>query len=125
MPQIYTYLKSTDLSVSIRLPRPEYGNIKKLDMTRINRRSRGGDLIVYSDSIWPKTKTLSLTFSWLSSKTVEELKQFFQQFLGKEIKYFDHLGFIWLGYIMSPAAQVIQQGRNDKTISIEFQGDKI
>lgn len=121
----FVYLESLDGIPSIKLNRPEYGNVLRLDMTRINRRSRGGDLIVFREESWPKTKTLVLTFAWISDNSKRLLLKFFKDYLGQKVRYIDHLGFTWEGFIMTPAAQIIQNSRNDKNVSIEFQGEKV
>jgi hypothetical protein len=107
----------------IRLPRPEYGNGKRLDFTRINRRSRGGDLIVYRDPQWPKTKTLTLTFAWLTEAQKQALLSFLHQFLATPVQYHDHYGDVWEGIIMTPAANIVQESLNNLTVTLDFQGE--
>lgn len=109
-------------STTITLPRPEIGNTKRLDFTRINRRSRGGDLIVFRDPSWPKTITLALTFNWLKETDKTVLFQFMLDNLGKEVEYRDHYGKVWDGFIMTPTAQVTRESKNNRTITLEFQG---
>jgi hypothetical protein len=114
------YFEQTPLS--IQLPRPEIGNNERFDFSRINRRSRGGDLILFRDEQWPKTKTLTLTFAWLSEFQKHEILDFMQKTIGQEIVYIDHYGRTWDGFIMTPAAPVTQQSLNDLSLTLDFQG---
>lgn len=111
-------------SIIIKLPRPELGNQERFDFTRINRRSRGGDLIVYRDNQWPRTKTLTLTFAWLSEAQKQSILSFIQSTVGQEVSYADHYGNTWNGFIMTPTNKVVQESLNNKTLSLEFQGVK-
>lgn len=109
-------------ATSIQLPRPEQGNTERYDFSRINRRSRGGDLILFRDEQWPKTKTLTVTFNWLSEAQKQAMLAFMQQTVGQTVVYVDHYGYTWDGFIMSPAAQVTQESLNNKSLTIDFQG---
>lgn len=108
--------------ITIALPRPEIGNTLTLNFTRVNRRTRGGDLVIYSDEQWPKTKTLNLTFAWLKPEQKTALLKMMQDTVGRELVYEDHYGFVWDGFIMTPAAKVTQESLNNKQVSIDFQG---
>jgi hypothetical protein len=108
--------------VTLTLPRPELGNAKRFDFTRINRRSRGGDLILYRDEIWPRTKTLILSFTWLPEQQITDILLFLKATLGRSIVYNDHYGKVWNGFIMTPATQIVFESRNNRSITIEFQG---
>lgn len=121
-PANYTYLQFG--ATNIQLPRPEYGNNKKFDFSRINRRSRGGDLIIFRDEEWPKTVTLNMSFHWLKETQKVQLLQFMYDTLGKQVVFLDHYGNTWDGYIMTPSAQIVQESINNKTLNIDFQGVK-
>lgn len=109
----------------ITLPRPEYGNAERFDFSRINRRSRGGDLILFRNEQWPRTKTLSLTFNWLSEQQKQQMLAFMQATIGQRVIYRDHYGNVWLGFIMTPAAEVVQESLNNKALTLDFQGEKV
>lgn len=111
-------------TTNIELPRPEIGNTERYDFTRINRRSRGGDLIVFRDEQWPKTKTLAITFNWLTENQKQDILSFMQTTVGQQVNFQDHYGNTWLGFIMTPANKVTQESRNNKSLSLEFQGVK-
>ena len=110
--------------ITLTLPKPDMGDGDKFDFTRINRRSRGNTLIIYRDPVWPKTRTLSLTFSWLNESQVYSILDFLELTLGKEIQYVDHREVTWNGFIMTPAAQLTQTSRPDLAITLDFQGVK-
>lgn len=105
------------------LPRPEPENTLRLDFTRVNRRTRGGDLVVMAAEQWPKTKTHNLTFIFNGEEKAESIKAFLKETLGKEVQYQAHDGRVWQGYIMTPAAEIIHDTRMYKSVNLEFEGD--
>jgi hypothetical protein len=119
------FFKYEDNNTWLALPRPELDNDKRFDFTRINRRSRGNDLIVFRDNAWPRTKTLTLTFSWLRRELIDGILYFLDLTLGKQVKYYDHYGKTWNGFIMTPAAHIQEATTNDRTITLEYQGVEI
>lgn len=111
-------------STTLHLPRPQPANTQRFDFTRINRRTRGGDLILYSSPMWPKTKTLGMQFILYGENRAQEVLQFLELTAGKRVNFFDHYGNTWLGFIMTPTSQIVQDDRMSKSINIEFQGVK-
>lgn len=107
------------------LPRPEPENTLRLDFTRVNRRTRGGDLVVMAADQWPKTKTQNLTFIFNGENKAEEIKAFLKESLGKAINYYGHDGRVWNGFIMNPGAEIIHDTRMYKSVNLEFEGDLI
>jgi hypothetical protein len=119
-------LSYTPLSLSLILRAPEFDNIEKLEFTRINRRTRGHDLIIYRDPIWPKSETLILSFRALTQTTVTSLLSFMKQTIGKDITLIDHEDREWLGIITTPTNEVIQEGVGCRfNASFEFQGNLV
>lgn len=118
-------VRFTFAALSVELPRPELENGLRLDFTRINRRTRGGDLVVFADSAWPKTKTLTLRFMFYGETKAENVRSFLKQTLGKQVQYEDHYGATWQGLIMTPAAEIVQENRFLKSVALEFQGMRI
>lgn len=111
-------------STILTLPKPDMNNADKFDFNRINRRSRGNTLIVYRDPTWPKTRTLSLSFSWIKENKLYEILSFLDLTLGREVFYIDHHGVQWKGIIMTPAAQLTQESSANIGLVLEFQGEK-
>lgn len=104
---------------------PELGNVDRLSFQRVNSRSRGGDIILFRDNDWPKTETLVLTFKFTCAPEAESFKTFLRVTLGRFVNYQDHEAQIWHGVITTPDAAVVQEGLNDWSITIEFEGDLI
>jgi hypothetical protein len=121
-PPVQNFVYFQQGSTSIAFPRPEPGNVLRFDFSRINRRSRGGDLILFRDEQWPKTKTHTLTFNWLSEIQKQQLLTFMQNTIGQIVVYVDHYGYTWDGFIMTPAAQFTQESLNNKSVTLDFQG---
>lgn len=107
---------------TINLRRPDFDNTHSVELTRINRRTRGNDLIIYRDPIWPKTETLEIRFSYLKQSEIRNLFTFLQESLGKDITYVDYHGQTWIGIIITPGTEVIEANRFNQTITLEFMG---
>lgn len=105
---------------------PNLGNVDRLAMTRINRETRGGTLIIYADPIWPKVETLLLSFSGLSYTEGQNLLTFMETYLGQEIRLIDWEDRLWKGVIVNPSDPVVPDGPGCKyTASFEFEGEKV
>lgn len=104
--------------------RPILGNGNALMFTRINRRTRGGDLIIFRDNEWPKTETLNLTFDFDTDAEMKRMLNMLRITAGEFIYYRDHENRLWYGIIQNPEAEAQQSGRNSYTITIVFEGDQ-
>lgn len=109
-------------TLSITLPSPDFEDTTRLEFNRIQRKTRGGDLIVYKDNLWPKNEVLSMRFSYLGQGQVNRLLDFIYQSLGKDITLLDHEGKTWTGMIVTPAANIVENSRNNLTASFDFIG---
>src|SRR4030042_466325 len=77
--------------VSIRAP--QFGNRDRNAYTRVNRETRGGRLVVFSDPTWPKVRTMAVTVTGLLKTEVDEIQSLFYEHLGQLIGITD-----WEGY---------------------------
>ena len=93
---------------TLELPSPDFGNKDTIELTRINRYTRGGDLVVFRDPKWPKNETLTYTFSNLKESQSQALLQFIAASLGQDITIKDYDTRTWIGYIVTPNAEVLQ-----------------
>lgn len=92
----------------IVLPSPNFGNSERLSFTRINRKTRGGDLMVFRDQAWPKDDILTYEFDHLSEPIAQSLLRFFAQTLGRDVTLTDHESRKWIGYVLTPGQDVLQ-----------------
>lgn len=104
---------------------PSIGNSDEISFQRINRRSRGGDLILFRDQDWPKTEVLHLTFNFSQEDEARRLINLIRATIGKFINYRDHENRLWSGIIQNPDAELVQVGKNTYQIQINFEGDQI
>lgn len=105
--------------------KPEFDDTYTYDLTKINRRSRGGDLIIGRDPIWPATKTLNLRWTYLSQADVDWLLNFMKLTLGKRCRYLNYDNVQWSGFIMNPQTAAQQIGRGNHAVTIEFEGEPL
>lgn len=112
-------------ATTLVLRNPDFGNEEQMAYQRINRRSRGGDLIVYADPNWPKPKTQKYTISNLSETQKEEFISFVDLSLGGLITLTDHHNRQWTGFIATPDLEITHVGICNYSISFEFEGDLV
>lgn len=107
------------------LRKPEFDDSYTYDLTRISRRSRGGDLLISRDPIWPSTKTLNIRFTFLSQAEIDTILYFMKITLGKRCLYLNYDNVEWEGFIINPQAVAQQVGRSNQAITIEFEGEPV
>jgi len=89
-------------TLTLELRNPQLNDQKTIDLSRIQRHSRGRELITYRDPDWPAGYTLSMAFTSLSLQTKNQIISFVQQTVGREIKFTDHLSQIYKCIIANP-----------------------
>lgn len=115
----YPYVSPTSTLV---LRNPEFSDRDVLNFNRINRKTRGGTLVVFADPNWPKTQTLSVQVDNLSHTQRDDLVTFLATSLGKEIGLLDWEGRQWRGLIVTPNLLITHVKRGDRSIEFDFQG---
>ncbi len=112
-------------NLDIYLRKPEFDDTYRYEFTRINRRSRGGDLLISRDSMWPAVKTFSINFTYLTQAEIDVLLNFMKLSLGKRCRYLNYDNVEWEGFITNPQTEARQIGRSNRTITIEFDGEPL
>jgi len=107
---------------TVLLRAPELDNIDQNVSNRINRETRGGNLVIFADSTWPKVNTIKVTFIGLSEAEAIALQDFIINHLGKDILLTDWEGREWIGVIISPEDVISQTGDCNWTASFSFEG---
>lgn len=111
--------------VTVVLRKPDFGNLDRLEFTRINRESRGGTLQVFRDEIWPRSERQSYQFSMLSRNAIIHLLDFFAISLGKEVGLLDHESRQWRGVILTPDTDTAEQSRGSFVGQFDFEGELV
>ena len=108
-------------TTSVNLRFPDFGDTDSYDTFRVSRKSRGGDLQIFQDPMWPTTEVLSFKFSFLDPTDVSALIDFLKTSAGQNITLLDHFGRTWHGFIITPAGDVINDKRTTSTAAFKFQ----
>jgi len=125
---VHTPVILTYGSWSLTLKVPRFGNTDSIELSRVQRNSRAGDLIIWAHPSWPKTEILKFSFVNLSNTKAKEFLAFLDATLGQDITLTDHEGVVWTGFIITPETPITQSGREDKVscggfnCEFEFQG---
>ncbi len=119
---VYPVIGPFDDTLVLRAP--NLGNRDRLQMNRISRETRGGTLIVYADSMWPKIQILVLVFSGLAWAEASGLHTFMDAHLGLEIGILDWEHRFWRGVVTKQDDPIVQDGPGCKyTVGFEFEGE--
>ncbi len=108
--------------VSVTLRNPDFGNTESLDIRRINRKTRGGDLVCFRDPAWPKADTIEYKFSYLKEDDLGKLRSFMKLTLGLDVTLLDYEGRTWVGVITDVGGNFSQEGRQDFVAGFKFEG---
>jgi hypothetical protein len=122
--QLYTIgsgVTFTYLNAVLTLPSPEFDNTDSVELTRINRKTRGGDLVVYRDNMWPLTETLLMRWDKLDKDQIRNLLSFLKLTLGRVIQIVDYNENTYFGIISKPEGTVAQKNSSLFSASLEFQ----
>jgi hypothetical protein len=111
----------TQGSRSVTLRNPDFGDTDTIESRRIQRKNRGGDLIMYRDPQWPKTETLTFEFSYLKRTDLMSLLEFIKATLGQNVVLTDYNGRTFTGIIITPSEELAQAGRENFTAKFSFQ----
>lgn len=117
---------TTSPTHTITLPKPLLANREELVLTRIQRRTRGGNLKTFSAAEWVKVRTFRYKFEGLDTDKVEEFFTFLGQTLGLRMRLTDYEGRQWDGYIVSPDGESAQFFKQcGKTTQFDFDGVEV
>lgn len=116
----YPVVTPTD---TLTLTGPESDDTDKLQFQRINQVSRGLTLHVYADPQWPKVKRLNIGASTCTEATAQEVLDFVELTLGKEVGFRDWRDRNWKGIINNPESPITRDRRDTYTIAIEFEAE--
>lgn len=107
---------------TVELRNPQFDDIRQIENRRINRKTRGGKLIVFRDPIWPQSERLIYSFDNLFNSKKRELLTFLEVSIGKEIGLLDFRSQQWRGVIITPTTQIGREDRPGNSITFEFEG---
>jgi len=112
-------------STTVSIRAPQFGNRDRNAYTRVNRETRGGQLIVYADPTWPQVRTMAVTITGLTKTEVDEVQSLFYNHLGQLIGITDWEGYEWEGVVIDPEQPAVQDGKERWTITFQFEGEII
>lgn len=93
-------------SLTLVLKNPTFGNVDSLAYPKIDRTTRGGERVLFSDPDWGSSQVLTMTVENICDPDIDELLTFLNTSLGKEIGLLDWEGRTWAGVIMAPQTDI-------------------
>ena len=111
----------TEPTNSITLRVPELGNKNIIEVQRINRKTRGGTLIVWSDPQWPRNEKMVVDIKALTESKATDLLAFISLTLGKEFGYTDWENNTHKAVLLNPSTAITRGGTCKLSASLEFE----
>lgn len=105
---------------TITLRKPLLGNKDELQLTRIQRETRGGDLKTFIDASWPQIRVQRFKFELVTDDIRDNYFNFLMLSLGLKVKLTDHEGRVWHGYILTPDGESITINDDGCSETLEF-----
>jgi hypothetical protein len=121
----YPAFDAGDAVEVLDLRAPDFGNRERVEVTRIQRDSQGGTLVVFADPQWPKIHTLQMQFSALKTAQARSLLTFLERWVGREIGIYDYEGRAWKGVVTNPNEVVVQNGRESYSATLEIEAVRV
>jgi hypothetical protein len=111
-------------TLTLVLQNPDFGNTDTFSFTRIDRKTRGGDSKQFSDPKWAKWERLELSVEGIDPcvTTLQEIADFLNASLGKNIGFADWEGRKWRGVIIAPDT-TLGEKQIGLAVKIAFEGE--
>jgi hypothetical protein len=107
--------------LTVNLPSPEFGDTDSIELSRVVRRTQGNKLENIRKSYWPKTRRITMTYSWLKLEQITLLQYFLTFSVGQCVTYTSFRGETITGVISNPDTDIIQEKRQHFTITLNME----
>lgn len=98
----------TGATHTVTLPAPLHGDSEEVQVTRIQRKTKGGDLIVFAADSWPSFELRKFSFTGLTDTQRSDLFALMGASLGQLVRLQDHEGRTWDGVLVNPNGDFAQ-----------------
>lgn len=101
------------------IPDPELGDVATTSLDRVNRRTRGNDLIIRN--VGHRNRYLR-RYTWknLCDPDFEWLREFVRRATGQEAILTDHYSNSFSAVLLNPEAEISQNSINERTVTLDF-----
>jgi hypothetical protein len=112
---------SVDSRDHLTLPNPKFGDSNTINFKRINRETRGNDLILRGESGWLPTELLRWEWEYLRDNEKILLKAFIARNVGLPVYTVDHYGVARTVVFLKPETEFSQVGVDNRTAALDMQ----
>ena len=113
----------TGNNLTLQLRPPAFSDKYNYTERRVNRNTRGNDLIIYADLMWPYTELMDMIFEFLNETQKTQVENFLLKNIGTIITYTDQFNKVFRGIILNPEERLQASGPNMYKWSVRIQGD--
>lgn len=106
---------------SVTLHAPKFGDSSTTNFKRVNKTSRGDDIIISGEPNWFPTFLHKLEFEYLSEEKCTKLRDFLRKHVGIPVNVTSHYGETWKVIFLRPEVEFSQVGRENRTLTLDMQ----
>lgn len=115
-----TLTSSVNSGDVLQLPNPKLGDTHTLNFKRVNRTTRGNDLILEGEANWLPTKMHRYDWDYLTERQVDLLYDFLKRHIGIPFFVVTMYGENWKVIHLKPEAEFSQVGVDNRTVSLDM-----
>lgn len=117
-----TFVSSINGQDIIVMPNPKFGNNDTINFKRINRTSRGNDLIIdVPDANWKPTLLHKYEWEYLGENKLNAMKAFVARNIGYPVFVASLYGPTWKVIFLRPDAEFAQVGVENRALTLDMQ----
>lgn len=112
---------SENSSDTLTLDNPKFGDSYTINFKRINRETRGNDLILRGETGWLPTELMRWEWEYLKEDMKHLLKAFVARNIGVPVETTDHYGVSRTVIFLRPDTEFSQIGVDNRTTILDMQ----
>lgn len=116
-----TFTSLFGLAPPVTFPAPKFGDSRTTNFKRINKTSRGDDIIISGEDNWHPTFLHKLEWEYLSERNLDKLRAFMKAHVGIPVSVHSHYGETWKVIFLRPDVEFSQVGRENRTVTLDMQ----
>lgn len=115
-----TLTSSVNAGDVLQLPNPELGDVHTINFKRVNRETRGNDLILEGQPGWTPTKLHRWNWTYLKERERDLLYAFLKRHVGIPFFVTTMYNESWKVVNLKPETEFSQVGMDNRTVSLDM-----
>lgn len=116
-----TLTSSVNVADTLTLHNPKFGDSHTINFKRVNRETRGNDLILRGETGWLPTELMRWEWEYLKEDEKYKLKAFVERHVAIPVNTVDHYSVARTVILLRPDAEFSQIGVDNRTVILDMQ----